>query len=361
MRRLSPALLFMLMLGVIGLLVAVYFGKKLFAVAEEPPEELINLPMALTDLEVGTKITEAHIGLGKAIPSKITRDVIRNNRVLVGRIVKEPIEAAQPISTFSLFPPGQGPEPDIAIGMRAVSIPVQGLGSVIQPGHYVDVHFTPSSAPNDNQTGGMTMTLFKGVKVQSINGNTVAGEVDSRRTEATLELTPEQANIILLAKDKGDLNLVYNPEGKGVGVVALDDEDRATLDQILGLDDPEEPEDLGPPHVTEVYSGAGRRIQQFRNGKRLDLYAIENYDYHRYRDRGGYGYGDRGWGGGGWGGYGYGTNAPAPDFEFQGSYGNGGYYSVPSGNPANQQGNPQGNPGGNNQNQPRPGARAGEA
>ncbi len=322
MRRLSPALLTMLMLGVIGLLVALYFGKKLFAKAEAPPtDELINIPMALTDLEPGTKITEAHVGLGKAYASNISRDVVRTNRVLVGRVVKTAITAAQPISTFDLYPVGQTPAPKIAPGLRAVTISMDDsnvINGVIQPGQFVDVHFTPSVVPGGRNRGGMTMTLFKGVEVEAINGNSIATDAAGRASTVTMELTPEQANIILLAKDKGQLNLVYNPEGKGLGTIALDDADRATLDQILGLKEEEPEKEKDPAYVTETYSGAGRRLQQFRDGLRTDRYAIERLDYNN-RNRNG----------NGWNRFGNFGDAPMPDFEFQG--GNGNYFSVPSG------------------------------
>jgi len=329
-KRLSPALLTIIMLGVIGLLVTLYFGKKLlFANTAPAVEPRINIPMALTNLEPGTKITEMHIALGPAAPSKLSKDIVRTNRIVVGRVVKNRIEGSTPISTDDLYPSGEGPAPEIAVGMRAVTVPLAGLtGNVIQPGHYVDVHFTPTRVPNANQTGGLTMTLFKGVKVQALNGNTVGTDARGRTNDVTLELTPEQTNIILLAKDKGALNLVYTPEGKGFGNVALDNADRATLDQILGIAPPEEEEAKDPPYVTEVFSGAGRRMQSFRDGLRADRYAIERFDYNNRNN-------NNGWGGNGYNNYGnWGNNAPMPDFEFRGRSG-GGYFSVPSGNGGN--------------------------
>jgi pilus assembly protein CpaB len=83
----------------------------------------------------------------------------------------------------------------------------------------------------------------------------------------TLELTPEQANIILLAKDKGALQLTYTPEGKGNGGVAVADADRATLSEILGLSEPKKEE---PAHSVEMFFGSGRNVVQFRDGKRID-------------------------------------------------------------------------------------------
>jgi hypothetical protein len=88
-----------------------------------------------------------------------------------------------------------------------------------------------------------------------------------RSTTVTLELTPEQANIILLAKDKGELQLTYTPEGKGNGGVAIADADRATLSEILGLTEPKkEP----APYTAEMYFGSSRSVISFKDGKRID-------------------------------------------------------------------------------------------
>ncbi|WP_437206475.1 Flp pilus assembly protein CpaB [Planctomicrobium sp. SH664] len=268
MRRLSPALLTMGMLGVIGLLVAMYFGKKLLAREEAPQDPVVNVPMALAELKPGTRITEAHLGLGPIRQSKLTRDIVKTNRVLLGRIVKSPIASAQPISTNDLYPPGEGPPLALEPGMRAVTISLSSDDGV-QPGQYVDVHFIPSSYPDSDDNGGLILTLFKGVKVLAKNGLSTGTSSSSRgTTTVTLELTPEQANIVLLAKDKGSLSLVYTGEGKGTGVVAVGDENRATLYQILGIGPkPEEPAPT-PPFTTEIYPGASREVIRFKDGVR---------------------------------------------------------------------------------------------
>ena len=125
--------------------------------------------------------------------------------------------------------------------MRAVTItlteqaaPSNGL---LKPGHYVDVYLTPRiDAANDARLrGGMTLTLFRGVRLLAI----MPGEPsDEPSGLATLELTPEQSTALILAREKGHLALSYNPEGKGNGGVALKNSDRATFDEILGVPAP---------------------------------------------------------------------------------------------------------------------------
>ena len=101
MRRITPALLTVVMLGVVGLLVVAYIGKKLLArEAPAPVDTRMSVPMALTELEPGTRITEAHLAMGPVDRTKVTRDTVLTSRVLLGRVVKNKIEAAQPLSTL---------------------------------------------------------------------------------------------------------------------------------------------------------------------------------------------------------------------------------------------------------------------
>jgi pilus assembly protein CpaB len=343
------------MLGVVGLLVLGYVAKRMFAQEEVLPEERVNVPMALADLPPGTMITEAHLGLGPARREDMTRETIRNSTALVGRIVRNPIPAAQPISTLDLYLPNEFPPMEIADGMQALTI---SLGSasdtvdgLVRPNEFVDVHFSPTSVPDRRFPTGLTMTLFKGVKVLAINRSvTGATGVGRGSNSVTLELTNAQANILIEAQNKGAITLTYNPSGYGGGGVDLSNEDRATLDEILGLEPAEPPT---PPQLTEIYTGGGRRVMAFRDGKPIDLVQDPDADWNNPQGNWGNGRNtiwDRsGWGTGG-AGY-YGTSAPGdantPALNVPGSAaGTFGGQGTPSG--AQQQGNQgnQFNPGG---------------
>ncbi len=289
MRRLSPALLTMVMLGVVGLLVAMYFAKSMFAKEEIPdPDPIQNIPMALTDLAPGTKITKEHIGTGRARRSSVTRETVISDRILIGRIVKEKIAAATPILSSTLYPPNEGPPLALEEGMRAVTVSLGGSSAgtlqLVTPGQYVDLLFTPENLPNYDSSGGLIMTLFKGVKIIAMNGVTSGGLRSSRGApQVTFELSPEQANILLLAEMKGKLDITYTDGGKGSGVVAVEDENRATLNQILGIDPPDEPE-KEKAFTTEVYPGTNRGLRTFVDGKMTDRYFIEQRDYNPNND-----------------------------------------------------------------------------
>lgn len=312
MRFLTPAMLTVILLLVVAGLVVAYVVKNLFATEPVAAPAPRNYPMAVADLEPGTVITAAHLAQGPyAGPPQKT--FARADSILIGRVVREKIVAATPIDTTKLYPPGEFPPVEVAVGMRAVSLEV-GSGAAIvdglvRAGEYVDVHFTPSGYNDDRFRGGLTMTLFKGVKVLTVNrGRSAVGAARAGGINTvTLELSPEQSNILLLAKGKGELNLTYTPDGPGNGGVALADDDRAFLEEILGLAPPPEPK---KPFVTEHYRGAGRGVMAFNDDGTLwgGDFGGDSYGY---------------------GGYGTGTR-PAPrqvgGHEPTGGFGGGGYY-----------------------------------
>ncbi len=352
MKRLSPATLTLLMLLIVGGLVLAYVGKKLLARDETPPDDpLINMPMAIADLEPGTKITAAHLAIGNLLRSKMSRDLVKSDRVLIGRVVKTKIKAAQAISTTDLYPPNQGPPLDISKGMRAVTISLSdgtaAVDGLVKAGDHVDILFIPTFYRDMAKNGGMIMTLFKGVHVIAMNADASGTVLGSRGANTvTLEMTPDHANILRLASQKGQMTLTYTPDGKAENQFALRDQDRAYFDEILGLKTPEEKKNEDKRvTVTELFSGASRRMQTFKDGLRSDRYAIERFDYNRAAYASGYGYGG--------GDYGYGGYRQAPQMPMApqnsmnrddyGGYG-GGFYSVPQGAAG---GDPTGAVGGN--------------
>jgi len=304
-KSLTPAKVTLLMFGVFGVLIAAYIGKRLLAGKEEaPPVATRNIPMAISELEPGTLVTEEHLGLGPIAIKNLKPEMMTSNKVIVGRIVKERIPAATPISTGQLYPAGETPPLKVEPGMRAISVPLESsvdlVDGLIKPGEYVDVHMTPSGMNNDRRmNGGMTLTLFNGVRVIAINRSYTQINNSRRGTNVTLELTPEQANIMILARDRGAITMSYTPEGKGDGGVAVSNAEKATLYQILGLKTPEKPKPEEPPQpfVIEGYYGTSRSVNRFdKNGLRVGDYDSFNRGGGRSFNSGGYL--DPYWGGG---------------------------------------------------------------
>ena len=241
-----------------------------------PPVEFREIPMALGTLEPGTQVTTALLGTGRVRVDSVPPETLLSERALIGRFVKQPIQAGTPIRSSQLYQPGERPPLEVAPGMRAVSITFSHRGSfvggLLRKGEYVDVYLTPrTSESSDSQVqGGLTITLLNGVRVLDV-GDTAGADSSSSGSlnTVTLELTPEQANILILAREKGEIALSYNPDGKGTGGVAAKNSERTTMDEILGLGKAESPSpaahDNRAPFTSEFFKGTKRTTLEFEN------------------------------------------------------------------------------------------------
>jgi pilus assembly protein CpaB len=301
MKRLTPAAVTLMTVVVVSLLVTAYFAKVLLAeepkarlfdatqapsanesrqhstdAPKTPPVEFREIPMALGTLEPGTQVTAALLGNGRVRADSVQPETLLSERALLGRFVKEPIPAAMPIRSSQLYQPGERPPLEVAPGMRAVSITFAHRGSfvggLLRKGEYVDVYLTPrTSESSDSQVqGGITITLLNGVRVLAV-GDTAGADSSSSGSlnTVTLELTPEQANILILAREKGEIALSYNPDGKGTGGVAAKNSERATMAEILGQAKAESPSpaahDNRAPFTSEFFKGTKRTTLEFES------------------------------------------------------------------------------------------------
>ena len=286
--NLTPAKVTTLMLAAVAGLIGIYVVKGLFGVEKrvERPR-IVNIPLAAANLAPGTKITREHIGMGPYPERELKEDMLRSQRVIIGRVVKEAIKAGSPMRGTQLYEPGENLPLEVADGKQAIAVPVKSsaemVDGLIKPGDFVDVHFTLDSQsnagidPRIGRLGGVSMTMFKGVKMLAFNRNFRQGPVLVSGNSVTLELAPEQTNILLVAQPRGTISLTYNPTGEGDGGVALNNADRATLWEVLGLKKPA-PRNPGPelekPFVTETYKGTqGGDVLWGKDGKKYSAVA----------------------------------------------------------------------------------------
>lgn len=292
--KLTPAKVTMLMLVAVASLIGLYVVKGLFATTKpvERPR-IVTIPMATGQLTAGTKITDTHIGMGPWPEKELTRDMLRTTRVIIGRVVKETLKAGEPLKGSQLYEPGENAPLQVADGKQAIAINVKNSADIVdglvKPGNFVDVHFaidaTASGAidPRMTKLGGISMTLIKGVQVLALNKNFRQGPVLATGNSVTLELAKEQVNVLLVSQAHGTISLTYNADGQGDGGIALNNSDRATLWEVLGLKKPATKEELerDQPFMTESFRGTGSGVSQWgKNGKRFDR-AATDADYER--------------------------------------------------------------------------------
>ena len=151
--KITPWMLTIATFAVVCTLASGYFLKVVFARPEmrESARTTRTIPMLQSDVEPGTTITRAHLGLGPWDRSKsLEPDTILNSDTIVNRIAKEKISAATPLRGSMFYAPGDFPELEVEDGKRAVVVRVSpttaALNAKLKPGQYVDVQLTVDEA-----------------------------------------------------------------------------------------------------------------------------------------------------------------------------------------------------------------------
>lgn len=134
----------------------------------------------------------------------------------VGSVVKSSLNAGEPISLKRIVKPGnQGFMAAVLTpGKRAVSIRttlVTGVAGFIFPGDAVDILLTHKivSTGTGRKTMQVSETVLKAVRVLAIDQSAAANptHTPSVSKSVTLEVSPKDAEKIVLAKSMGDLSL----------------------------------------------------------------------------------------------------------------------------------------------------------
>jgi pilus assembly protein CpaB len=137
---------------------------------------------------------------------------------VVGRVTRVPVYAGEPIVPGRLAPVGvsAGLETKIAPGMRAMAVKINdvaGISGLLQPNSRVDVLVTlPEGSDRDNQ---MAKIFMENMRVLSV-GTNVQRDQDGKpinATTVTLGVTPDEAERLAVAMNRGSIQLVMRGYG----------------------------------------------------------------------------------------------------------------------------------------------------
>src|SRR5262249_9819050 len=197
--------------------------------------DVVHVVAAAKDLPTGKRIEAADVKLVAIDRKDLPKGVFLKSSDVLGRAIAFPVSASEPLLSNRLAGKGSGDGLTALIepGMRAVSVQVNeisGVSGFIQPGTRVDVLFTRVFSNGD----AATTTILQNVKVIAYGRQLdPAAKTDSRDTKptvATLLVTQEQAQKLVLAEQRGRIQLVLRN--------ILDEE-------ISGRSDPVQSADLG--------------------------------------------------------------------------------------------------------------------
>ena len=192
-------------------------------VAEPPPLATTDVLVAKTDLNTGQVVREGGVGWqiwpAAAASSALVRKSDRPGAIkeFVGALVRSPIAAGEPIrdSKVVLAKGGGFMAAVLPHGMRAIALdvsPDNGAGGSILPNDHVDVALTRRDKWAEKIAGVekyISETILQNVRVLAVDQS--IEEKDGQKVAvgktATLELDPQQAETLALARQIGTLSL----------------------------------------------------------------------------------------------------------------------------------------------------------
>jgi pilus assembly protein CpaB len=202
-----------------------YVAKNM--VATPPPVVVDSGPKAPAVALQDVLVLSADVPMGSSIQNNIAwqswpADGINANFItraaepealekLKGSVARMAMYAGEPLRRSKLIGEGQSFMSSILpSGMRAVATTISAdtsAGGFILPNDFVDVIMTRRADANSGSTGFNTETILKNIRVLAID-QTIQEDEEGKKTRvgqtATLELTPQQAEIITVAQQMAD-------------------------------------------------------------------------------------------------------------------------------------------------------------
>lgn len=225
MNKARLAILSLALVTAIGaaFLVSTLTGGEKQVLAEAPKVATVKVLVAAKDINLGTFLSPAHLTWQEWPSASLSNHLITNKTnpdattEFKGATVRAPFVQGEPIISRKVIRPDQGGFMAAILpkGMRAVSVKISvetGAGGFILPNDRVDVLLTRrirnsgASAREEH----FTETVLKNVRVlaidQTFSDNGKGEQVVVGKT-ATVELKPEQGEILALAEALGDITL----------------------------------------------------------------------------------------------------------------------------------------------------------
>ncbi|HKX64493.1 MAG TPA: Flp pilus assembly protein CpaB [Rhizomicrobium sp.] len=208
-------------------------GTPVVQAKAAPTIAMSEVLVASTNLSPGQALTAEQVRWEKwpsstVDPSFITHDASGSEEQIVkGTVVRAMILPGQPITQNAIVHGDASGfmAATLSEGMRAVSIAIStdsGAGGFILPNDRVDVILTRKADGNGNR--GSAKTILSNLRVLAVD-QTYRQEKDARTVigkTATVEVSPEQAEVLSGAGITGSLSLALRPLREG-NVASLDD------------------------------------------------------------------------------------------------------------------------------------------
>ncbi|NSL54727.1 Flp pilus assembly protein CpaB [Uliginosibacterium aquaticum] len=213
--------------SIVMLVVAVLAGLAAVLIAarwirEQSRVSADRVAVAMMDVQLGSRITPEMIMMIDWPMGTMPSGAHKDPGKLAGRVVRTSLTRGEPILEGKLAPEGTqgGLSAVLSAGKRAITVRVNdvvGVAGYALPGNYVDIMVNTQEAQGSQRTNDKDLSISKIVLEQilvlAVGQEAGRDETKPRVVNAvTLEVTPEQAEKIDLARSVGNLSLVLrNP------------------------------------------------------------------------------------------------------------------------------------------------------
>ena len=175
--------------------------------------EIVNVTVAVADLSGGTSLKQEMVKNVPFLKGSLPSGFFTDPATIVGRVVITPIKAGEPIFESRLASTDitkGGVAAVISQNKRAMAVKVdkvKGVSGFIHPGNRVDVVAT--FRPAYSQVP-VTMTVLENITVLATGTETEIRNKQEKPVEVdviTLEVSPEEAEVLALSSAEGKLQL----------------------------------------------------------------------------------------------------------------------------------------------------------
>src|ERR1041384_5958124 len=213
-KRLIIALAGAVLCGVIGVMLV----TRYLANVQAYTRDLGNVVVAKVEIPLGEKIAPDQLMLAPIPNGSAPAGAFRKIDEVAGRVAITPIGVREPVTSLKLAPDGTGGGLSAVIpeGYRAMTVKVDdvvGVSGFVMPGSYVDVVavIVPQATQGGQSQGPISKIVLQHIKVLASGPKIDSPENQREPTNAkavTLQVTPQQAEKLVLAANEGKLQLV---------------------------------------------------------------------------------------------------------------------------------------------------------
>lgn len=208
-----------------------------------------KVAVAAVDLGLGQQITAEQIRLVDWPSGAVPAGTFSDPALVKDRVTRTSVQRDEPILESKLAPKGTtgGLSAVIAEGKRAITVRVNdvvGVAGFALPGNYVDVIVNTKDQSRGKEDQNISKIVLEKILVLAIAQEASRDDTKPKVVNAvTLEVTPEQAEAIDLARNIGQLSLVLRNQVDSTPTTT----GGMTKEALLGMEKPVPEKPAAPP------------------------------------------------------------------------------------------------------------------